>query len=41
MTANARPSILEFDWSACMEKFELKLYQIVAESQKKLTGVAS
>ncbi|MDY6901787.1 MAG: glycosyltransferase family 4 protein, partial [Cyanobacteriota bacterium] len=39
MTENARPSILEFDWSACMEKFELKLYQIIAESQKKLTGV--
>lgn len=41
MTKNARPSILEFDWSACMEKFELKLYEIVAQSQKKLTGIAS
>ncbi|MGB6298184.1 MAG: glycosyltransferase [Rivularia sp. (in: cyanobacteria)] len=41
MTINARPSILEFDWSKCMEKFELKLYQVVAESQKKLTGVSN
>ncbi|MEO0685382.1 MAG: glycosyltransferase family 4 protein, partial [Cyanobacteria bacterium J06649_11] len=36
MTANARPSILEFDWSTCMEKFELKLYQVIAESQDTL-----
>ncbi|MEB3220310.1 MAG: glycosyltransferase [Nostocales cyanobacterium 94392] len=35
MTKNARPSIIEFDWSACMEKFELKLYQVVAKSQEK------
>lgn len=34
MTQNARPSILEFDWSACMEKFEEKLYQLVALSNK-------
>ena len=34
MAKNARPSILEFDWSACMQKFELKLYKVVAESQK-------
>ncbi|MBH8561375.1 glycosyltransferase [Nostoc sp. CENA67] len=27
MTQQARPSILKFDWSACMEKFEDKLYQ--------------
>ncbi|MEA5598560.1 glycosyltransferase [Rivularia sp. UHCC 0363] len=37
MAKNARPSILEFDWSACMQKFELKLYKVVAESQDKLT----
>ena len=29
MTRQARPSILEFDWSACMQKFEDKLYQLV------------
>ncbi|BBD66952.1 group 1 glycosyl transferase [Nostoc commune NIES-4072] len=34
MTRNARPSILDFDWSACMQKFEEKLYQIVERSQK-------
>ncbi|MEH2374765.1 glycosyltransferase [Nostoc sp.] len=34
MTKNARPSILEFDWSACMQKLEEKLYQIVEGSQQ-------
>ncbi|MEH1872511.1 glycosyltransferase [Nostoc sp.] len=33
MTRNARPSILEFDWSACMQKLEEKLYQIVEQGQ--------
>ncbi|MFN6497352.1 MAG: glycosyltransferase [Nostoc sp. DedQUE01] len=33
MTRNARPSIIDFDWSACMEKFEDKLYQIVEGSK--------
>jgi glycosyltransferase involved in cell wall biosynthesis len=28
-SAQARPSILDFDWSACMQKFEIKLYQLV------------
>ncbi|MGD1912300.1 MAG: glycosyltransferase family 4 protein [Rivularia sp. (in: cyanobacteria)] len=41
MSQNARPSIIEFDWAACMEKLELKLYQVVAKSQEKLTGIAS
>ncbi|MBD2663060.1 glycosyl transferase, group 1 [Richelia sinica FACHB-800] len=37
LTAQARPSIIEFDWSACMQKFENKLYQLVTpEPQKKL-----
>ncbi|OUL25053.1 group 1 glycosyl transferase [Nostoc sp. RF31YmG] len=35
MTQQARPSILEFDWSACMEKFEEKLYQLVALPKKQ------
>lgn len=35
MTRNARPSILDFDWSACMQKFEEKLYQIVEGSHKE------
>ncbi|MEH2080612.1 MAG: glycosyltransferase [Nostoc sp.] len=34
MTRNARPSILDFDWSACMQKFEHKLYQIIEGAQK-------
>ncbi|MBW4685482.1 MAG: glycosyltransferase [Komarekiella atlantica HA4396-MV6] len=34
LTRQARPSILEFDWSACMQKFEDKLYQIVEISKK-------
>ncbi|MEH2460600.1 glycosyltransferase [Nostoc sp.] len=34
MTRQARPSILEFDWSACMQKLEDKLYQIVEGSRK-------
>lgn len=34
MTRNARPSIIDFDWSACMEKFEDKLYQIVEGAKK-------
>jgi glycosyltransferase involved in cell wall biosynthesis len=29
LTAQARPSILEFDWSACTQKFENKLYELV------------
>lgn len=29
LTQQARPSILEFDWSACTQKFENKLYQLV------------
>ncbi|MEM7555868.1 MAG: glycosyltransferase [Cyanobacteria bacterium P01_A01_bin.84] len=41
MSINARPSILEFDWSACMKKFESKLYQVVAKSWEELTGVTS
>ncbi|MEH2152472.1 glycosyltransferase [Nostoc sp.] len=38
MTRQARPSILDFDWSACMQKFEEKLYQIVEGSQKVEVG---
>ncbi|WP_193198698.1 glycosyltransferase [Nostoc sp. MG11] len=38
LTRQARPSILEFDWSACMQKFEDKLYQIV-ETSKKVEAV--
>ncbi|WP_375513409.1 glycosyltransferase [uncultured Nostoc sp.] len=34
MTRQARPSILEFDWSACMQKLENKLYQIVEEGRR-------
>ncbi|MEO3706388.1 glycosyltransferase [Trichormus azollae] len=29
LSQQARPSILEFDWSVCSEKFEDKLYQLV------------
>jgi len=32
LSEQARPSIMEFDWSACTQKFEDKLYQIVAQS---------
>jgi glycosyltransferase involved in cell wall biosynthesis len=34
LTEQARPSILEFDWSACMQKFEDKLYQLVEAKTK-------
>ncbi|MTJ51377.1 glycosyltransferase family 1 protein [Anabaena sp. UHCC 0253] len=34
ITEQARPSILEFDWSACTQKFEDKLYELVNISQK-------
>ncbi|WGV27379.1 glycosyltransferase [Halotia branconii] len=33
LTRHARPSILEFDWSACMTKFEDKLYQLIDASE--------
>ncbi|QIR36149.1 glycosyltransferase family 1 protein [Tolypothrix sp. PCC 7910] len=39
MTQNARPSILDFDWSVCQEKFEEKLYQLVALSNKQKVKV--
>lgn len=32
MEQEARPSILKYDWSACMEKFEAKLYEVVQVS---------
>jgi glycosyltransferase involved in cell wall biosynthesis len=32
MSRQARLSILEFDWSVCMEKFEEKLYELVQSS---------
>ncbi|MEH2331406.1 glycosyltransferase [Nostoc sp.] len=41
MTRHARPSILDFDWSACMQKFEHKLYQIVEGAQKVEVGTGS
>ncbi|MEH2279821.1 MAG: glycosyltransferase [Nostoc sp.] len=41
MTRQARPSILDFDWSACMQKFEHKLYQIVEGAQKMEVGTGS
>ncbi|MEH1841753.1 MAG: glycosyltransferase [Nostoc sp.] len=34
MTRQARPSILDFDWSACMQKLEDKIYQIVEEDRR-------
>ncbi|MEA5576655.1 glycosyltransferase [Anabaena sp. UHCC 0451] len=34
LSQQARPSILEFDWSACSQKFEDKLYQLVDVTQK-------
>lgn len=33
MSLHARLSILEFDWSVCMEKFEDKLYEVVRASK--------
>ncbi|KAF3890929.1 MULTISPECIES: glycosyltransferase [Nostocales] len=36
MSQNARLSILEFDWSSCMEKFEKKLYEVVKKSKNLL-----
>lgn len=33
LSAQARPSILEFDWSVCSQKFEDKLYQLVGIPQ--------
>jgi len=33
MSEEARPSILGYDWSACMEKFEDKLYNILQTSE--------
>ncbi|WP_373527736.1 glycosyltransferase [Nostoc sp.] len=36
MTQYARPSILDFDWSACMQKFEDKLYQIVEGRTRRM-----
>jgi glycosyltransferase involved in cell wall biosynthesis len=39
MSEQARPSILEYDWSACTQKFEAKLYEIVADSQKLIGSV--
>ncbi len=32
MSLHARFSVLEYDWSVCMQKFEQKLYQIVEKS---------
>lgn len=41
MAEQARPSILQYDWSACMEKFETKLYELVQTSdQVETTGMA-
>jgi glycosyltransferase involved in cell wall biosynthesis len=34
MSLHARLSILEFDWSVCMEKFEDKLYQVVGSRKQ-------
>ncbi len=34
MSQQARPSILEFDWSACTEKFEDRLYKLIAAVKK-------
>ncbi|MHC5830474.1 MAG: glycosyltransferase, partial [Nostoc sp.] len=41
LTRQARPSILDFDWSACMQKLEDKLYQIVEGSQQVKVGTGS
>nr|WP_202895353.1 glycosyltransferase [Iningainema tapete] len=35
MSLQARISILEFDWTACMKKFENKLYELVQASGQK------
>ncbi|OCQ98376.1 group 1 glycosyl transferase [Nostoc sp. MBR 210] len=35
MSEQARPSILQYDWSACMEKFEARLYEVVQTSQSR------
>ncbi len=40
ITANSRNSIIELDWSNCMEKLESKIYQVISESQNNLTGIA-
>ncbi len=34
MAEQARPSILKYDWSACSQKFEDKLYEIVQDVKK-------
>ncbi|WP_353932008.1 glycosyltransferase [Okeanomitos corallinicola TIOX110] len=34
LSQQARPSILEFDWSVCSQKFEDRLYQLVGIPQK-------
>ncbi len=34
LTRQARPSILDFDWSACSQKFEDKLYEVVQASNR-------
>ncbi|MDZ7958054.1 MAG: glycosyltransferase [Aulosira sp. DedQUE10] len=39
MNQHARPSILDFDWSICQEKFGEKLYQLVALSNKEKVKV--
>ncbi|WP_414528781.1 glycosyltransferase [Nodularia chucula] len=36
MTEQARPSILKYDWSACTEKFEEKLYEIIEAAGSKV-----
>ncbi|MBD2251002.1 glycosyltransferase [Nostoc parmelioides] len=35
LSEQARPSIIGYDWSACMEKFESKLYELVQSSGKQ------
>ncbi|MDB9343465.1 glycosyltransferase [Nodularia spumigena CS-586/05] len=34
ISQQARPSILKYDWSACTEKFEEKLYELVQDTKK-------
>jgi glycosyltransferase involved in cell wall biosynthesis len=34
ISQQARPSILKYDWSACTEKFEEKLYELVQNVEK-------
>ncbi|KYC42122.1 group 1 glycosyl transferase [Scytonema hofmannii PCC 7110] len=41
MSRNARLSILEFDWSACMERFEKKLHEVVTKSKNSEVKPAS